>query len=306
MNIRRHLSILLCSISIISLKGQQNPAFTEYSYNPFIINSAYAGMSGNAEINFSNIGLKDQSIEGLPRTMTTTFSTPHPSGNMGFGAGVIHDRIGVSTSTEIFGAYSYKIILNDNIHPYWKIYDRSFISLGLKAGAMIYNEDFLSLGIPNDPKFAKNLNSTIPQIGIGALFGYANFFAGFSMPNIIGDNFSNPDKLKISRPFYGYLGYHFILNKYDPDYILKPSLLFKFESGAPFQIDINLSLRVKNQFEFGAGLRTKNSVNAIAGFYISKNLRALYSYTHGAANSPLGSTHGLILGYRFGDNGFYH
>lgn len=293
------LFLFLCCTLSVTL-GQQTPTFTEYNYNPFIINSAYAGVLDGSEATLSNIGFGSQTFEGAPRSFSFTFNTPMRNEKMGLGGGVINDEIGVTSATQIFAAYSYKIFLNDNAHPYWKVYDRSFISFGLNAGALLYNQDLLSLGIQNDPNFAENINATLPTVGAGILFGHANFFAGISAPNLLGDTLSNQDNLKLSQPIYGYTGYHFVLNRYKPDFILKPSLLFKYESGAPFQVDANLSLSIKNAIEIGTGFRTSSSINAFAGFYLFKNFRALYSYTQGNADSPLGNTHGIILSYRTG------
>ena len=218
---------------------------------------------------------------------------------MGLGGGIIRDEIGVTTSTQVFAAYSYKIFLNDNAYPYWKLYDHSFVSFGLTAGALIFDQDLLSLGIENDPNFAANINSTTPTVGVGILFGQGNFFAGASIPNVIGDSLSSEDNLELSNPIYAYTGYNFATNRF-AEYIVKPSLLFKYEQGAPFQVDLNLALSVKNIFEIGAGYRTSNSFSALAGFYVFKNLRMLYSYSQTTTNSPLGSTHGIILSYKTG------
>jgi len=294
---------MLFSWVTLACLAQQSPTFTEYNYNPFIINSAYAGVLQNGEATLTNIGFGTQDFQGAPRSFSFTFNTPLRNEKVGLGGGVINDEIGVTSATQIFAAYSYKIILNDNIHPYWKVYDRSFISFGINAGALIYNQDLLSLEIDNDPTFSENIASTLPSAGLGILFGHANFFAGVSAPNILGDTFSNQDRLILSRPIYAYTGYHFITNKYDPKYILKPSFLFKYEQGAPVQVDLNLSLNINNIFEIGTGFRTNSSFNALAGFYLFKNFRALYSYTQNGGNTPIASTHGVILSYRIG-NGY--
>ena len=280
--------------------GQQTPTFTEYNYNPFIINSAYAGVLDSGEATISNIGFGSPDFEGAPRSFSFSFNTPLHNKKVGLGGGVISDEIGVTSATQIFAAYSYKIILNDNVHPYWKVYDRSFISFGLNAGALIYNQDLLSLGIQDDPNFSENIASTLPTAGAAVLFGHANFFAGISAPNILGDTFSNQDNLQLTRPIYAYTGYHIVTSKYNPDYILKPSFLLKYEQGAPLQVDINLSLSIKNAFEIGGGFRTSSSFNALAGFYLFKNFRALYSYTQNSGDAPIGSTHGIVLSYKTG------
>ncbi|AKA34669.1 PorP/SprF family type IX secretion system membrane protein [Flagellimonas lutaonensis] len=283
--------------------AQQTPTFTEYNYNTFVINSAYAGVFDGAEATLSNIGFGNPDFQGTPRSFAFTFNTPLQNQKMGLGAGVINDEIGVTSATQIFAAYSYKIYLNDNRHPYWKVYDRTFISFGLNAGALLYNQDLLGLGIQDDPNFTENVNTTLPLAGAGILFGHGNFFVGASMPNLLGDTFANQDNLQLSRPIYAYTGYHIALSRFQPDFVFKPSMLFKYESGAPFQVDANLSVNIKNTVEIGAGYRTSNTLNAFAGFYLFKNFRALYSYTQGSADSPIGNTHGIVLSYRAG-NGY--
>ena len=286
---------------ICTVSAQQTPSFTEYNYNPFVLNSAYAGVLESSEATLSNIGFGNQSFDGAPRSFAFTFNTPLRNEKMGLGIGVINDEIGVTTATQVFGAYSYKIILNDNAHPYWKVFDRSFISFGLNAGALLYNQDLLSLGLQDDPNFSENVNATLPSVGAGILFGYHNFFAGVSAPNLLGDTFANQDNLQLSQPLYAYTGYHVVLDRYDPKFILKPSMLFKYENGAPFQIDANLGLSFKNFLEVGAGFRTSSTLNAFLGFYLFDNFRAIYSYSQGNGDSPLRNTHGIILSYRAGD-----
>ncbi|KPM30701.1 Bacteroidetes-specific Putative membrane protein [Croceitalea dokdonensis DOKDO 023] len=298
---KKYISYLILELCFCGMViAQQTPSFTEYNYNPFMINSAFAGIFKNSETTLSNIGFGNQDFEGSPRSFAFTFNSPMRNEKMGMGFGIVSDEIGVTSSTQIFGAYSYKIILNDNAYPYWKVFDRSFISFGLNAGALLYSQDLLSLGLQDDPNFMENVNATLPAVGAGVLFGYRNFFAGISAPNLLGDTFANQDNLVLSQPFYGYTGYHFVLDRYDPKFILKPSLLFKYENGAPFQIDTNLALSFKNIIELGAGFRTSDTINAFLGCYVFKNFRLIYSYSQGSGDSPLRNTHGIILSYRAG------
>lgn len=282
--------------------AQQTPVFSEYNYNPFLINAAYAGIENGAEAILSNSGLNNE-FNGSPKNISFTFNTRLNEGKMGLGAGIINDEIGVTSATSVFAAYSYKIYLNDNAYPYWKVYDRSFISFGITAGALIYNEDLLQLGLQDDPNFAENINSTLPAAGVGILYGGGNFFAGASIPNVLGDTFSNQENLNLSRPIYAYTGYHIATSQYNPELILKPSMLFKYENGAPFQVDVNLSMNYKNFLEVGAGYRSSSSLNFIAGFYLFKNFRALYNYSQNSSDAPIANTHGIILSYRAG-NGY--
>ena len=57
----------------------------------------------------------------------------------------------------------------------------------------------------------------------------------------------------------------------------------------------------KNFVEIGGGYRTSSTINAFLGCYLIKNFRAVYSYSQGSSDSPLGNTHGIILSYRSGE-----
>lgn len=300
MHQKKHLIFLFAVLGFLAIRAQQTPSFTEYNYNPVLLNSAYSGVLSDLEVSLSNFGFGPTDFEGTPKRFSLSLNAPLRNNKMGLGLGVINDEIGVTNATQVFGTYSYRITLNDNAHPYWKIYDRSFISFGLRAGVLLYNQDLLSLGIQNDPNFAENINSTLPTIGAGILFGHGNFFAGVSSPNLLGDQIANPDDLELSSPLYAYTGYHLMLSRYEAGFILKPSFLFKYENGAPFQMDTNLAVSYKNIFELGAGYRTSSTINAFAGIYLLKNLRIIYSYSQGSGDSPLGNTHGIVLSYRGG------
>ncbi len=290
------LFILKSSISA----GQQTPTFSEYNYNPFIINSAYAGLSPSAEMSISNSGHFNQ-FEGSPKTFSLSGHTPLNRGKMGVGAGIIRDEIGVTTSTNFFGAYSYKIFFDlENNRPYWQHYYPGVLSFGITAGLQQYQDNLLELGITNDPNFSENINASIPTLGFSFLFNHASFYVGFSTPNILGESLASDDNLNLATPYYGYIGYRFFSNRYQ-EVMIKPNLLIKHEGGAPLQADINLAISFKNKFEIGTGYRTKSSLNFLAGIYLFKNARFIYNYNATNNNSPLGNTHGFVLNYKFGD-----
>ena len=295
------LGVLLSLISYNSLFGQQTAVFPEYNYNPFIINSAYAGLLPTTEATASNTGFS--SFEGSPRNFSLSFHTPMNDGKVGLGAGFIRDEIGVTTSTSAFAAYSYKIFFDfKDDRPYWQIYQPGTLSFGITAGVQQYQDNLLELGITDDPRFSQNINATVPMVGLGFLFNHARFYAGISTPNILGDRFASDDNLELNSPFYGYFGYRFYNNRFE-DFMLKPSVLLKSEKGAPLQIDTNVSVSYRNRFELGAGYRSNSSVNFLGGIYLIKNFRLIYHYNMALKNSVLPNIHGLILSYRFG-NGY--
>ncbi|MCL5130250.1 PorP/SprF family type IX secretion system membrane protein [Algibacter sp. L4_22] len=276
------------------INAQQTPTFSEYNYNPFIINAAYAGLTKNTEFSMSNTGFFNQ-FEGSPISFSLSGHGSLNENKMGIGAAIIRDEIGITKSTSFFAAYSYKIFFDfKSNRPYWQLYDTGVLSFGITAGLQQYQSNLTELGIIGDPKFAQDINTSIPTIGLSFLFNHASFYVGFSTPNVMGDSLASDKNLVLNSPYYGYFGYRIYNNRFE-DFMIKPNMLIKYEDGAPLQADFNVALSFKNKFEIGTGYRTSNSINFLAGIYLFNNMRAIYNYNIANKNSPLGNTHGLIL-----------
>jgi len=282
-------------------KAQQTPVFAEYNYNPFVINSAHAGMLQAPEISLFNTGFFG-SVEGSPQNFSFTARTPMRNRNMGLGAGIIRDQIGVTTSTSFFAAFSYRVPLNLDNDPYWKVQEPEGLSFGITAGVQKYQENLLDLGLGNDPLLAQNINANVPMVGAGVLLNYSKFYIGLSTPNLLGDRFASDDALDLQVPYYGYAGYRFYSNQFK-SIMVTPSVLFKYEKGAPIQADMNVAFTWNSVLELGAGYRTNSSVNILAGTYLFESLRIIFAYNIANKTSPLGNTSTFGLNYRF-DRGF--
>ncbi|WP_417785723.1 PorP/SprF family type IX secretion system membrane protein [Tenacibaculum sp.] len=296
--IRNYILPFIFTMVFQSNWGQQTALYPEYNYNPFIINSAYTGMSDGAEITLSNYGYIN-SIEGSPRTLSLSFHSPIAREKMGIGGAIVRDKIGVSTYTNTYAAYSYKIFFDTEIdRPYWQHYNEHVISFGLTAGVQQFHENLLELGITDDIEFSENMNVTVPTVGVGFLYNHADFYAGISLPNLLGDKLASRDDLNISNPVYGYFGYRFFTNRFE-EVMIKPSVFLKYEEGAPMQIDANVAVNYKNKFEIGTGYRSSSSINFMAGIYALKNLKFVYFYNVVFSDSVLGNSHGVIFSYVF-------
>ena len=277
--------------------GQQTPVFSEYNYNPFIINSAHAGSLQSPEISLAHSGFFSK-IDGSPKSSSFSFRTSLSNRNMGLGGGLIHDEIGVTTSTSAFAAYSYRIPLDLDDEPYWKVQEPTGISFGLTFGLQKYQENLVGLGLGTDPLLAENINATLPIVGAGIVLNYAKFYIGFSTPNLLGDRFASEDNLDLRSPYYAYTGYRFYFSRFE-NVLLKPNVLLKYEKGAPIQADLNVSFTINSKFEFGLGYRTNASLNLLVGTYLFDSLRLVYSYNVAGKELTIGNAHGLSLNFRF-------
>jgi len=137
----RHLCIvfLLCLAHSLAF-AQQTAAFSEYNYNPFIINSAYAGMLPTSEVTSSYSGIA-RTVDGSPTNFALSINSPMNDGKMGFGAGFVRDQIGVTTSSNFFAAYSYKVRFDVRRKHYdWQIFEPGVLSFGITAGVKQFQE----------------------------------------------------------------------------------------------------------------------------------------------------------------------
>lgn len=291
------MAVVLSAGFAQSIFGQQTPVFANYSYNSVVFNPADAGFYQDLDITLTNSGFLNH-IEGSPRNLGLTINSPTGSENVGLGGGISSDQIGVSRTTSLFGAYSYKLFFNSEKGKWWS-YNPHVLSFGIAAGVTIYDENLLELGIENDPNFSSNISATIPSLGVGILYNRERVYVGLSASNLLGSYLSSEDNLNIKGAYYAHAGYRFFATRFE-ELMINPSVLLKYVSGAPVQADLNTKINYKNKFEIGAGYRTNSSLNLLAGFYLSNHLRVLYSYNKTLKNTSINNTHGLVLSVRLG------
>jgi len=291
--------VLLFSVQSSLVLAQQTPIFTNYNYNTVIINPAHAGYYEDIDITLISTGTF-YSVEGSDRDTQFSINAPLRSKNVGIAAGVSRDQIGVTSVTNFFGSYSYKIFFDSEYaQGKWWAYDPNIISFGITAGGSIYDEKLLGLGIENDPNFQENIHTFVPNIGVGFLYNRDHIYLGLSAPNLFGSSLSSETNLNIKSNYYGYLGYRFFTNQFE-EVLVNPSALVKYVPGAPVQLDLNVMVNYKNMVELGAGYRTSSAVNFLAGFYLFDHWRIMYSYNYSLENTTINNTHSLVLNYRLG------
>ncbi len=283
-----------------TMSAQQTPVFANYNYNTLLINPAFAGNYSDPDVTVTNRGYFNQ-FEGSPRNISLTFNTPLNSRRMGLGFGVINDQVGITSSTGIFGSYSYKLLFKSQSGnmPWWKHQSHMF-SFGIMGGITQYKEDLLKLEIQGDPNFENNINAQVPTIGVGFLYNHRDFYLGFSAPNLLESSLSSEKNINLKSNYYLNFGYRFFTSPFQ-DILITPSTLIKYISGAPVQIDVNLTANYKNKVEIGGGYRTDSSMSFLVGFYFSKNFRLVYNYNQAFMSNPINNTHGIMLSCRLGE-----
>ena len=270
--------------------AQQTPHYTQYLYNMQVLNPAFVG--SNADLSVSLLSRQQWvGIEGAPETQTFSINARTKNG-FGFGATVINDKLGLSSSTNINVDASYTLATSR--------YGR--LAFGLKGGVTYFNNN-LSGGVTPDNEMYASTNDKFLNVGFGGLYYEENFFIGFSVPNLLkSTEFEIPENTDES---YGISNQNYFLSagmmyNLSEDFKLKPSTIIKYTPSLPVSIDINSNLIYKDKLEAGLSYRYENSVSALFALIINKKYRIGYSYDYKLAKygSNL-SSHEIILRFDF-------
>jgi type IX secretion system PorP/SprF family membrane protein len=267
----KNIKLLLGIIAILSITtvfGQQDPQYTQYTYNMNVLNPAYAGSRG-----VPSIGLLGRTqwvgLEGAPRTMT--FSAHSPVGNaVGLGLSVIHDEIGPAKENNIYADFSYTIFTSDE----------GRLAFGLKAGVTFLDVRLLNMVDP-DP-LNMPVNETSPNFGAGILYYTNRFYAGLSAPNFLETRHLEKEAGIVSTAserMHYFLTAGYVFDVAD-NLKLKPSTMIKATSGAPLSVDISLNLLVDERIELGLSHRLDDSISGLIGFQVNDDFRIGYAYDY--------------------------
>jgi|SRR5690554_1375392 len=297
---KKVITIILLIFSIsLGVKAQQEPMVSQYMFNGLFINPAYAGTH---DYWTSSLSARTQwvSFDGAPRTLIGAIDGPIAGKNMGLGLVMYNDQIGVSKQNTAIVNYSYQLNFKN----------KSKLSFGVNAGINQFRADLTELIVwdGGDEVFQNDLRSNvIPRFGFGAYYFSDRYYAGFSIPTLLGYQNGNDFSVDVSRATFlhrHYLltgGYVFVLNQ---SLKLKPSTLIKYLPGAPLQVDLNLGLLVNETFWFGTSFRTGDAVALLLEYQSNNFFRIGYAYdiTFSELRKYSHGSHEIMIGIDFGKN----
>jgi type IX secretion system PorP/SprF family membrane protein len=269
--------------------------------NDYFENPAIAGSRPFVDVVSAN-RLQWLGITDAPRTYALSAQGPIKPKNMGVGGYLFTDVAGPTRRIGVSGSYAYHIKLTEKIK----------ISLSLSVGLMQFAVDAskLTLENANDYVFVNGYESkTVPDLGTSFYLyglpkenGTGNWWLGGYVPQIYPAKlnlFENPTpEGKLATHFYGMAGYRLFITD---EFSAEPSLLAKFVSPVPAQIDMGARILYKNKLWIGGTYRTNDAMSAMVGYTYKDNLTIGYSYditTTGLKNYSNG-THELMIGLRF-------
>jgi type IX secretion system PorP/SprF family membrane protein len=292
---KRIIKLLIFLLIPGSLAGQLTPVTNQYILNPVTINPAYAGNRG--VLNIAAFYRRQWvGITGSPQTMTLAADAPAFNSRLGLGLMIVNDKIGVTRETRFMTSYAYRIGMGNGD-----------LSLGLGAGLLATNTAWSDLVVldPGDEYYLIDSRVFIvPDFSFGAYYSNQNYFAGFSIPKLLGYKFDfdrNKYSLRVEPNNYVYLfhtGYMFSLNQKTKFF---PSALVSFSPGEKILYDINAHFSMFDRLWLGASYRSNRSVAGLVQFAVNNQFKIAYSYDFdfGTLGSYSNGSHEIMLRYEF-------
>lgn len=281
-------------------KAQQNPMYTQYMFNPYLINPAVSSTYNYYQIRsghrFQYVGFSG----GYPVTNVISVYGPLEKQPMGLGGVIYHDIIG-NASAVLGSKFSYSY--------YYTLTPQYKIAGGISFGFLQYKIDGTEVVYKDDEPLQNQIYSKVrPDANIGFYLWSPIMHIGFSADQILrpklpfeleNDTLSTDVFGRLLTHFYLSGGYKYYINR---DYAVDGTLVLKKNGPAPSQLDINVRGIYQKMVWLGFSARTKEGLAVLVGYAHNDRIYIGYSYDIilNELRNHSNGTHEVMIGYKFG------
>jgi len=318
---KRFYIIVLFVIAGLQLRAQQRPQYTQYVFDPVLVNPAVSGIENYTDVKAGyrsqwtglqgapvtsfftiNAPLGRNFIEGdatqspangdnpLGRAFTQTYMAAEP--HHGIGLTVVTDKAGPIRQTNFDATYAYHLGISPTLN----------LAVGVSAGISNYTLNTAEVTTEfSDPAInGGNYNQFKPDVGAGLWAYSSTYFIGASVQQLLPQTISFSSNSiynqgKTVPHFFFTAGYKLFL---DDDITLLPSVMAKVVNPVPVSYDLNLKLAFRDHFWIGGAYRESDAVAGMIGFNIGSFLSFGYSYDYTTSNlnTVSNGTHEIVIG----------
>jgi type IX secretion system PorP/SprF family membrane protein len=249
-------------------QGQQEWSYTQYLFNFYDINSAYAGNHGAG-----SFGVRYRSqwigMAGSPETQYISYHTPAFQNRIGWGIKLVTENIGARNQSMAKGSAAYKLHM-----------DKGSLSFGIAAGILRQSIDVKSLKVadPHDAQLAYLGERTLtPLVDVSVFYHTKRFYAGLESTRINRTRFNHHEN-SLARLYYNLVGMVGYMHPIKQGHILQFSSVVRLAEGKTWQPEWNVLYLLKNRCWFGGGYRLNSNAHVIACYNFTEQLRIGMSY----------------------------
>ncbi|MDQ3190681.1 MAG: PorP/SprF family type IX secretion system membrane protein [Bacteroidota bacterium] len=283
--------------------SQTMPHFSTYTLHPFQVNTAYMG--SYLETKGSLVYKKQWAgFDGAPTINAFDIGIPIGKKKSVLGLDFVDDRIGVNVNQQASLNYGYKLELGKN----------RFLSFGLGLALRMMRSNLAEVQTQQmgDPQFVANTPTfTSPNFKFGLYYYSKEFYAGFAIPNlvqnkIVGNSNYTYENVSIFQPNQSHYYLHSgIRKKINDDFVIHPSFLVKYITGAPVQVDMNIDLTFNQLMGLGVSYRTLNTAVVLVHYRLNDYIQLAYGFNHNFSKLSIAgsNSHEIALLYTIGKKG---
>ena len=278
---KQKLSFLLAGMAVLfavgagPLRAQQLPLRTNWQFNYFQENPAFAGFSDCLEL---KAGFRQQwaGFDGAPQTtfanLQGELGRSAGGGIHGFGGRVTDDSAGPYGFTQLDLAYAYHIKMAQG----WRL------AAGAAVGFMQYRLSLGEIVLPdfqagNDPAITSNSNQLLaPTVDFG-VWAYNKYtFWGLSIQNLIEPSVDQWGLDTRFRRHVSLTGGSLI--RLEGPWSFHPAGSIRFAAGAPVAVDVQAMFDYDEAIRFGVGYRNETALAGIITLNLMENITIAYAY----------------------------
>ena len=324
----------VCFLLVGCVSAQQQPYYTQYIMNNFILNPALAGIENywDCKVSYRNqwVGLN-----GAPTTLYLTINTPlgktaydyetpttvpdlqaknlgakqflmeytAPPAHSGIGFTILNDKTGPLSRIAAYGSYAYHVPVGL----------KTSLSFGLSLGVQEVNVDATAVDFgqanPVDPAVLGSgyLNKLEPDVNAGLWLSNKSFFVGLSAQQIVAVPINSPNGTsssggvelltgKLIPHTFLTAGYKILVSE---NINILPSVMIRYVQPLPVGFDVNAKIQYQDLLWLGFSYRYQGGFAGMFGVNISStiNLGYSYDYTTTQLNTVSSGTHEIVLGF---------
>jgi type IX secretion system PorP/SprF family membrane protein len=291
---KKFLMIILVLAGTTTI-AQQDALFSQYMFNKLVINPAYTGTRDALSITL--VGRQQWvGLNGAPRTATISVHSPLRNEKLGVGVYAYTDVLGPLQTSGAMGSFSYKF--------QW---GPGRLSFGLQFGFKHMSIDWNKVDMPEENDVAylgETGNNFVMDANFGLYYYSDRFYVGVASKHLLQQEVGTQELYddavanKLLRHFYGMAGLAIPLSD---NLVLKPSILTKYVSNAPLQVDFNATFMIQEVLWIGFSYRTERTAVFLVEVLVKERLRIGYSYDvflNELAVQNRGS-HEVLIGFDF-------
>jgi len=262
--------------------AQQEPIFTQLDNTIHFFNPANSGL--NYRIQSTALGRYQWSgINGAPKSHFVNYSMKLKPLHGGIGINYFHEKIGFSGFNRVKLNYAFHLAE----------FKEGILSFGASIGFnnRTYSPVYV---IPIvDPSLPTSSNVTRFTSDLGLMYKNEKLSVGLSVTQLNRARYSSGYRDAVHT--FAYADYLFSLSS---DWKLKPQVMISTDFTQVSTV-MNVIAVLKNKFQFGAGYRSYESIDAMIGWDIFEQYRIRYSYDlsiHSLSSISKGS-HEICIGF---------